>query len=644
MNSHCHTRFFLKKHLVIIGCFVGFLLPLSTAAPIVADETPSMDTFPVLHRHRVKPFAVAAKETILTVHGKSRYRDADGKRWQPSELLFSMLKRPGYWAQQPILAVDYIPLRDHLGLTERYNSLATLAGAEITQRLTVSLERDRQRNQTGRVGTWTTVDQHAVQLLDRIWLYESVLHGEHLGIMPVVTTPEQAAWALALTVAPPSRPWHHQLAALQTSWQQDADRYGDPMNLFTVEPIWLTWRDVLSDRDPLLADRPAASTVDAALWQTFADWRQNSYAPAEQETVASRLYGASEAWQVSFTTPKEIQQELAYMRLRPFTWTWLSYFLGGILIAFAMRPRASKRINALLWLGISATCMGIFWNTLGFWYRLQISPLGAVTNLYETVVYVALIVAILGVVGALRYRQPLYALAGGFGAGLCAFVGQVIPPDLGAHLSPLQPVLRSQFWLWVHVKTIVASYGAFLLAWAMANILLLQAAWRRQPVPAAAGQLIYRVLQVGVVLIIAGTLLGAVWADKAWGRFWGWDPKEVWALVVILIYLIPLHLRLVGRVQATGLAAWSIYGFGSVIFSWYGVNFILGAGLHSYGFGTGGQTPVMTCVALQVALTTWTLFRIPRQQTEQAASLPRHDDRKMALVPSQVEQKLAECN
>jgi cytochrome c biogenesis factor len=151
-------------------------------------------------------------------------------------------------------------------------------------------------------------------------------------------------------------------------------------------------------------------------------------------------------------------------------------------------------------------------------------------------------------------------------------------------------------------------------------------------------------LQVGVVLIIAGTLLGAVWADKAWGRFWGWDPKEVWALVVILIYLIPLHLRLVGRVQATGLAAWSIYGFGSVIFSWYGVNFILGAGLHSYGFGTGGQTPVMTCVALQVALTTWTLFRIPRQQTEQAASLPRHDDRKMALVPSQVEQKLAECN
>ena len=97
-----------------------------------------------------------------------------------------MLKRPGHWAKEPLLAVDYIPLRQHLGLEDRI-ILTTLAG--ITSILSDSLKRDRERAQTGRAGEWTTVDDHAVRLLDRIWLLEAVLHGENLGIMPLVTTP-----------------------------------------------------------------------------------------------------------------------------------------------------------------------------------------------------------------------------------------------------------------------------------------------------------------------------------------------------------------------------------------------------------------------------------------------------------------------
>ena len=228
----------------------------------------------------------------------------------------------------------------------------------------------------------------------------------------------------------------------------------------------------------------------------------------------------------------------------------------------ASKYHAKNLKNALAWFGHN-----LYWHRLEyarFLVSLAYFPAWRGDQLYETVVYVALIVAaLLGWLDRYATNNRCTPLAGGFGAGLCAFVGQIMPPDLGAHISPLQPVLRSQFWLWVR-ENHRCQLWSVPLAWAMANIVLLNAAWRRQPVPAAVGQLIYRVLQVGVVLIIAGTLLGAVWADQAWGRFWGWDPKEVWALVVILIYLIPLHLRLVGRVRATGLAAWSIYGFGSV--------------------------------------------------------------------------------
>ncbi len=114
---------------------------------------------------------------------------------------------------------------------------------------------------------------------------------------------------------------------------------------------------------------------------------------------------------------------------------------------------------------------------------------------------------------------------------------------------------------------------------------------------------IYRAMQVGVLLVAAGTILGGVWADYSWGRFWGWDPKEVWALIVLLVYLVPLHGRFAGWVNTFGLVASSVVCFMSVMMAWYGVNFVLGVGLHSYGFVEGGsQGVVMTAIAAVCAV------------------------------------------
>ena len=111
---------------------------------------------------------------------------------------------------------------------------------------------------------------------------------------------------------------------------------------------------------------------------------------------------------------------------------------------------------------------------------------------------------------------------------------------------------------------------------------------------------IYRAMQVGVLLVAAGTILGGVWADASWGRFWGWDAKEVWALVTLLVYLVPLHGRFAGWVNTFGLVIASVVCFLSVLMAWYGVNFVLGVGLHAYGFTKGGSQGVVFVFTLLV--------------------------------------------
>jgi ABC-type transport system involved in cytochrome c biogenesis permease subunit len=175
------------------------------------------------------------------------------------------------------------------------------------------------------------------------------------------------------------------------------------------------------------------------------------------------------------------------------------------------------------------------------------------------------------------------------------------PSILDPTLQPLEPVLRSNFWLTVHVLTITISYSAFFVAFCLGDVGLFyylrgENQWKERLQVIANG--IYRAMQIGVVLLASGILLGGVWADYSWGRFWGWDPKETWALIALLGYIAILHARLVGLIKQFGMVVSSIVTFSLVIMAWYGVNYVLGAGLHSYGFGAGGVEYVSAFIAL----------------------------------------------
>jgi ABC-type transport system involved in cytochrome c biogenesis permease subunit len=153
------------------------------------------------------------------------------------------------------------------------------------------------------------------------------------------------------------------------------------------------------------------------------------------------------------------------------------------------------------------------------------------------------------------------------------------------------------------VLTITLGYGAFLLNWGIAHVLLYQLASGSRPKDTVQNltEYLYRSLQIGVILLASGTILGGVWASYSWGRFWGWDPKETWALIALLTYLAVLHGRTAGWLDQFGVAFWSALCFLSVLMAWYGVNFVLGAGLHSYGFGGGGLQYVLAVVLADIA-------------------------------------------
>jgi cytochrome c-type biogenesis protein CcsB len=307
-----------------------------------------------------------------------------------------------------------------------------------------------------------------------------------------------------------------------------------------------------------------------------------------------------------YPTARTIDLEVAYNTWAPFRFAWVLMLLACLCVTLQM----GSGWKPLYPLGLASYVAGMAALLVGFFLRITISGRAPVTNMYESVVYVGFGVSAIGLILELVYRRRYIAIAASAVSTIALVLADNCPSVLDSSLQPLQPVLRNNFWLVIHVMTITLSYAAFALAMGIANITLGYYLVRSQNRTAieALSRFTYRALQVGVVLLATGTFLGGMWAAYSWGRFWGWDPKEVWALIALLGYLAVLHARYAGWVKFRGLAALAVSCFALVIVAWYGVNFVLGAGLHSYGFGGGGKAFMGTLIGIQgcyVAAAMW---------------------------------------
>lgn len=283
-----------------------------------------------------------------------------------------------------------------------------------------------------------------------------------------------------------------------------------------------------------------------------------------------------------------IDTEMTLNQVEPFKWAWISMLLATILFAFALQLE-SKWAYVL---GFVPFFISLGFQLFAYYCRCSISGRPPVSNMYETVVFVSSMAAVFALILEGFYRSKIIILSGSLIATLGLIMADQLPVGHGfdSKISPLVPVLRSNYWLIIHVMTIVASYAAGALAWTIGNISLIMYWFNsdRKDLLRMMANFCYAAIKFAVLLLGVGTFLGGIWAAESWGRFWGWDPKETWAFIALVIYIIPLHARYIGWVRDFGMAVASVVCFSAIVMSWYGVNFVLAAGLHSYGMGDGG--------------------------------------------------------
>jgi ABC-type transport system involved in cytochrome c biogenesis permease subunit len=219
------------------------------------------------------------------------------------------------------------------------------------------------------------------------------------------------------------------------------------------------------------------------------------------------------------------------------------------------------------------------------------------SNMYESMLFLGWGVGLFGVVALALRQRLLIANAAGLGAVAMALV-DLLPMDPFIH--PMAPVLSGTPWLAIHVPIIVVSYSVLAMATGLAHLVIGVEVFapKRRDLAARWSELLYWYLHVGSILLIAGILTGSIWAASSWGRYWGWDPKEVWSLIAFLAYMAILHARFDEQIRSFGVAFFSIAAFWTILMTYLGVNFVLASGLHSYGFGSSNLVRVFAAIAL----------------------------------------------
>ena len=302
----------------------------------------------------------------------------------------------------------------------------------------------------------------------------------------------------------------------------------------------------------------------------------------------------------------KIKAEVLYNGFHPFRYAWIAYLFSLIFVFLYWLWDKKVFLNGFKGFMV----LGFLLHLFGFALRVYISGRPPVSNMYETVLWVPFGTILFGFIVGKMNKSLLPYVGSAVVALFCLIISDLAPVILDPSIQPLEAVLRSNFWLMVHVLTITISYSAFFLAFILGDFSMFyhlnENNYRLQI--QSITQSIYRSLQIGILLLAVGTVLGGVWADYSWGRFWGWDPKETWAFIALMGYLALLHARLVGWVKGFGMAAGAILAFSLVIMAWYGVNFWLGAGLHSYGFGSGGVEYVSIFVLIHIVFVLYVGF------------------------------------
>jgi ABC-type transport system involved in cytochrome c biogenesis permease subunit len=298
---------------------------------------------------------------------------------------------------------------------------------------------------------------------------------------------------------------------------------------------------------------------------------------------------------------KKVEMEVSFYRGNYFVNSLVFFIFGFVLIAVSWILPKRRWISLA---AVSPLIIGLVLLTIGITLRCIIRGRPPVSTLYETILFITATAVLAGLLiewmNRYRIAVSVAAVLGVVGMFLANRyeVSQAIDT-----MPSLVAVLDTNFWLATHVTTISIGYAAGLLAASIAHIYIVGRLFgfgKNSPdFYKNIARLTYGVLCLGLFFSILGTLLGGVWANESWGRFWGWDPKENGALMICLWMLVVIHARLGRHIKDLGVCIGAVAGGIVVAFSWWGVN-LLNVGLHTYGFTQGVWLSLMVFYGLEV--------------------------------------------
>ncbi len=548
-------------------------LPIPVAAQ-ESGESPAFDTseygaIPVLYEGRPMPLSSAGRLILYRLSARGSVGERDEAAW-----ITRLLLDPFSAVEDEVFLVDDPAVLGSLGFPEpergRYSYLDLYPVLEPLNILAVSLSSvDRPLDAT---------EQEIVALANNVRLFEGL--ASTFDVFRAGSGPSGYEQLLAGEPVDPA-----ELVELP--------------GMLRVVPVledgktrWVTPAGAVAGA-VAAADSLAAHTAAVlAAWNELFQAAEAGLLPERPDALLERF----ETMRGAFPNLHRIDAERLYSALRPTLWAGLAALLALLLHLVVHRRWSVPTVRVLLFVSVLLL-------TAHQVIRFIIMRRPPVTDLPSSFLFVAWVLAVAGTV--MSFRKPSIARVGVLLASLSTLVLLYLArlvTGASDRFGVVQAVLDTNFWLTTHVLVVTGGYAGIIASGVSGHIYLGQRIL--QPHRTALHQASFRatimLMVIGLALTFLGTILGGVWADQSWGRFWGWDPKENGALLIILWSSIALHARLTRWLDQTGFAAAAVFGVAVVFFSWLGVN-LMGVGLHSYGFSNASFWVLIAVLVFEAA-------------------------------------------
>jgi ABC-type transport system involved in cytochrome c biogenesis permease subunit len=592
-----------------------------------SDAVTAFGRLPVLAEGRIKPLDSVARSTLLVIQGRQRVVVSDkpgADEITPDEWLLDVLFVPEKADTYPVFVVDNTDLllligKDDESLAIHYNGVIAnlLATSDVlpTRRRRMSfneiapyfsqIEAQEKLAEPVEAQTRTQFQSAVVQLYGNLSSYlrlkrALVPEGSKDFLTELLHLQESLADGVAAVRAKEAgQPHDEAKAAALIAEGQKFLQMGESTDLLAIPPDegdtdLNAWHNAGHALLESFGNGYVNTSVLAYAGMSYA-WRQDE--PGSFAHIV-QLYGSS----LERRYEKQVHKarvETIFNAAEPFYSCMLVYLAAFFFAALSwLKWPETSRLSA--W-GLVA--LGWAVATLGIATRMWLEGRPPVTNLYSSALFIGWGSVALCLVLEATYKNAIGSAA----AGVIGFITLMIAHHLslaGDTLEMMRAVLDSNFWLATHVVVVTTGYAATFLSGMLAVIYILRGVFTRSLDKATADSLarmVYGIVCFATLFSFVGTTLGGIWADQSWGRFWGWDPKENGAMIIVIWNALILHARWGGLVRQRGLMCLAVFGNIVTSWSWFGTN-MLGIGLHSYGFTEAAFWWLSAFVASQLLL------------------------------------------